>query len=160
MWLWVCHLAFNAFEGERHYFHLDPVTHSWHYALSFPVHSETCWSQTWPPHSPLWSCARRWEPCVVLPSSSPSRSSGSMMKVGVPRISPQALPRPHRTFSAPVPSVGHYKVITPCPSHFVRSAELQQQQFQLLNRGHVHSSSSWTERLILNQIKWTGWGAC
>lgn len=53
--------------------------------FSLFVRSGTCWSQTWQPLWPLRSCVRRWEQCAALPSSSPSHSSGSMMKVGVPR---------------------------------------------------------------------------
>lgn len=53
--------------------------------FSLFVRSGTCWSQTCQPLWPLRSCVRRWEQRAALPSSSPSHSSGSMMKVGVPR---------------------------------------------------------------------------
>lgn len=58
--------------------HFYKVTQSWHFLC---VHSGTCWSQTYQPLWPLGSCVRRWEQCAALPSSSPSHSSGLMMKV-------------------------------------------------------------------------------
>lgn len=61
--------------------HFYKVTQSWHFLC---VHSGTYWSQTYQPLWPLGSCVRRWEQCAALPSSSPSHSSGLMMKVDVP----------------------------------------------------------------------------
>lgn len=63
---------------------LRPTPTTWLTLDIFCVWSGTCWSQTCRPPWPLKSCVRRWERCAALPGSSPSHSSGSMMKVRVP----------------------------------------------------------------------------